>query len=100
MNERHGGLTVTPRKGQTPSFQAQTAPPLGSTSSGSKKKGKHSMHSNGKGKGKVPYGKVHFVSTTSTIPNSTHTIAAIMPQGLQHHITVEDPETSSFGNGL
>jgi hypothetical protein len=88
------------RKGQTPSFQAQTAPPSGSMSSGSKKKGKCSTHGKGKGKGKAPYGKVHFVSTASTIPNSTHTIAAIMLQGLQHCIAIEDPETSSFGNGL
>ena len=92
-------LSNVPRKGKSPSFQEQTAPSKGSSSSGQKKKGKRGARGKGKGKGKAKWDKVHFISTTSSLPNTAHTIATIMPQGLQQRITVEDPETSSFGNG-
>src|SRR5712691_6891054 len=92
-------LSNVPRKGKTPSFQEQTAPHSGSSASGSKKKGKRGTRGKGKGKGKASWGKVHFVSTASAIPNTAHSIATITPQGLQQRIAVEDPETSSFGTG-
>ena len=92
-------LSNVPRKGKTPSFQEQTAPHSGSLASGSKKKGKRGTRGKGKGKGKANWGKVHFISTASAVPNTAHSIATITPQGLQQCIAVEDPETSSFGSG-
>ena len=66
-----------------------------------KKKGKaHGTRGKGKGKARGQgFGKVHLVSSISTAPPSTSTIATITPQGLLQCIAVADPETSSYGNG-
>jgi hypothetical protein len=75
-------------------------PSHGSTSGGSKKKGKHSIHDKGKEKAKGQgYGKIYLVSTVSSTPQTTYSIATITSQRLLQCIVVEDPETSSFGNG-
>jgi hypothetical protein len=101
QSEKVSKISSIPRKGPTPSFQQQTAPPShGSMSGSSKKKGKHGIHSKGKGKVKGQgYSKIHLISTVSLMPQTTHSITFIMPQRLLQHIVVEDPKTSSFGNG-
>jgi hypothetical protein len=102
--EKVSKISSIPRKGPTPSFQQQqTAPSQGSRSERTPyKKGKHGARGKGKGKEKAcpqGYGKVHLVSTASPAQPRSHSIATVMPQGLLHRIAVEDPETSSYGNG-
>jgi hypothetical protein len=100
-SEKVSKISSISRKGPTPSFQQQTAPPShGSISGSSKKKGKHGVHRKGKGKVKGQgYGKIYLVSTISLTLQTSHSIATITPQGLLQRIAVEDPKTSSFGNG-
>ena len=98
-------ISSIPRKGLTSSFQNQTVPSQYSSSSGSstfgKKKGKaHGTCGKEKGKARRQgMGKVHLVSSISAAPPSSHSIITITPQGLLHCTAVEEPETSSYGNG-